>query len=192
VIEAQLVSPAINPDRAWNGLLGESGQVRGWVFLLLIGLSLGGCVAVHWEDAHGVVQHGGAIRYSMINSPHAHVLLVQSIGLDVRVGSHDPGLSIGYRKVITVQPHRSEESTGNEDGMFCVTDAAPSESGLFVKRVIGAELGFSLISNGLMIGYEHTAVVVGPSVSESVTTKIDFAENDLHATRYSSEPGGYK
>ncbi len=149
-------------------------------------------MAVHWKDAHGVVQHGGAIRYSVLNSPHAHVLLVQSFGLDVRVGSYDPGLSLGYRKFIAVQPHRSEDSTGNEDGVFWVTDAATSESGLFVKRVIGAELGFSLISNGLTIGYEHTAVVVGPTVRESVTTKIDFAENDLRVTRYSSEPGGYK
>lgn len=167
-------------------------RVRGWVSLLLVGLSLGGCVAVHWKDAHGVVQHGGAIRYSVLNSPHAHVLLVQSFGLDVRVGSYDPGLSLGYRKFIAVQSHRSEDSTGNEDGVFWVTDAATSESGLFVKRVIGAELGFSLISNGLTIGYEHTAVVVGPTVRESVTTKIDFAENDLRVTRYSSEPGGYK
>ncbi len=149
-------------------------------------------MAVHWKDGNGVMQHGGAIRYSVFNSPHAHVLLIQSFGLDVRVGSHDPGLSLGYRKSVAVQPHRSEDSTGKEAGVFWVTDAATSESGLFVKRVIGAELGFSLISNGLTIGYEHTAVVVGPSVREAVTTKIDFVENDLCATRYSSEPGGYK
>lgn len=167
-------------------------RMRGWVSLLMVVLSLGGCVAVHWKDAHGVVQHGGAIRYSVINSPQAHVLLIQSLGLDVRMGLYDPGLSFGYRKFIAVQPYRSEESAGNEDGMFWVTDAAPSESGLFVKRVIGTELGFSLISNGLMIGYEHTAILVGPSVSESVTTKIDFTEDNLRATRYSSEPGGYK
>lgn len=167
-------------------------RVRGWAYLLVVGLIFGGCVAVHWKDAHGVVQHAGAIRYSVINSPQAHVLLVQSLGLDVRMGSYDPGLSLGYRKFIAVQPHRSEESAGNEDGMFWVTDAASGESGLFVKRMIGAELGFSVMSNGLTIGYEHTAVVVGPSGSESVTTKIDFAEDNLRATRYSSEPGGYK
>lgn len=164
--------------------------MRGWVLLLLVVLSLQGCVAVHWQDAKGIVQHGGAIRYSMIDSLSAHVLMVQSLGLDLRFGSYDPGVSLGYRKYIAVHCHRSDNPSSSEDGMFWVADAASNESGLFFKKVVGAELGFGLLSNGLTVGYERTTVVVGPSVGESVTTKIDFWEDNLPATRYSSKPGG--
>lgn len=185
-----LVPLGISPICTYNGVPGEFLRMRSLVSLLLAGVSLGGCVAVHWQDAQGIVQHSGAIRYSMIDSPSAHVLLVRSLGLDLRFGSYDPGFSLGYRKYIAVHAPRSDSSRNSEDGALWVTDAASSESGLFFKKVVGAELGFSLISNGLTVGFERTTVVVGPSASESVTTKIDFSEDNLSATRYSSKPGG--
>lgn len=185
VIDGPLVTSASHSDFARSACLSSA---RGWIFLLLASVTLGGCVAVHWQDAHGDARHVGAIRYAVIDNDAAHILVIQSLGLDLRLGAFDPGVSFGYRKYIEVQ--QSRQSAVNEDGVFWIRYSSSNESGLFYRKTLGGELGFSLVSNGLMVGYERTTVVVGPSVGESVTTKIDFSEDNLPATRYSSKPGG--
>ncbi|NOU08495.1 MAG: hypothetical protein HOO98_00535 [Nitrospira sp.] len=75
-------------------------------------------------------------------------------------------------------------------GYFWVKESATDETGLYLKKIVGTDLGFNVISNGLTIGYDRTTVIVGPTPTESVITKIDFAEDDLRATQYTSQHGG--
>lgn len=151
---------------------------------LLLSVSLSGCIAVHWRDANGTVQHRGALHYSVIHTDSAHIFVQETIGLDLRLAFYDPGFSLGYRKYIAVRPKPAGIPAGEESGYFSVEDPVSEHAGLYFKKVYGTDLGFNLISNGLTLGYDRITVIVGPKRQESVTSHIDFSEDDLHATRY--------
>lgn len=151
---------------------------------LLLSVLLSGCMSVHWRDNNGVVQHRGALRYSVIHTDSAHIFVQETIGLDLRLAFYDPGISLGYRKYIAVRPKPAGIPAGEVIGYFSVEDPVSEHAGLYFKKVYGTDLGFNLISNGLTLGYDRITVIVGPKANESVTTKIDFSEDDLPATRY--------
>lgn len=152
--------------------------------------SLSGCIAVHWRDQTGAIQHGGILHFSIVDTESARVFLTESIGLDLRLASNDPGLSLGYRKYIAVHPKPAGVPVNAQGGYFWVKESTSDETGLYLKKIVGTDLGFNVISNGLTIGYDRTTVIVGPTPTESVITKIDFAEDDLRATHYTSQHGG--
>lgn len=157
---------------------------------ILLVFSLSGCIAVHWRDQTGGIQHGGVLHYSVVDTESARVFLTESIGLDLRLASNDPGLSLGYRKYISVHPKPAGLPANEQGGYFWVKESASDETGLYLKKIVGTDLGFNVISNGLTIGYDRATVIVGPTPTESVITKIDFIEDDLRATQYTSQHGG--
>lgn len=145
---------------------------------------------MHWRDQTGGIQHGGVLHYSVVDTESARVFLTESIGLDLRIASHDPGISLGYRKYIAVHPKPADLPVNVQDGYFWVKESTSDETGLYLKKIVGADLGFTVIATGIRIGYDRTTVIVGPTPTESVITKIDFAEDDLRATHYTSQHGG--
>ena len=151
---------------------------------LLLSVLLSGCISVHWRDANGTIQHRGALHYSVMHTDSAEIFVQETIGLDLRLAFYDPGVSLGYRKYIAVRPKPAGIPAGEESGYFSVEDPVSEHAGLYFKKVYGTDLGFNLISNGLTLGYDRITVIVGPNAQESVTTKIDFSEDDLYATRY--------
>lgn len=157
---------------------------------ILLICSLSGCIAVHWRSQAGVVQHGGILRYSIVDTESARVFLTESIGLDLRLVSHDLGLSLGYRKYITVHSKPAGFPVQVQDGYCWIKESTADETGLYLRKILGADLGFTVMANGLTIGYSRASMIVGPTATESVITHIDFAEDDLHATQYTSHHGG--
>lgn len=147
-------------------------------------LSLTGCIAIHWRDGDGTIQHRGALHYSVIDTDSARIFVLKTIGLDLRLSSYDPGISLGYRKYIAVQPKPKGFPVSEESGYFGVKDSVTDHAGLYFKKVYGTDSGFNLISYGLTVGYDRIIMIVGPKVDESVTTKIDFSEDDLSRTRF--------
>ena len=75
-------------------------------------------------------------------------------------------------------------------GYLWVEDSVTDHAGLYFKKVYGTDLGFNLISNGLTLGYDRITVIVGPKPDESVTSKIEFSEDDLPVTRFHQNKGG--
>lgn len=166
--------------------------MRPWGLIhCVVALSLAGCVAVHWEDEHGVLQHRGLLRYSMIHTPSARLFVQETFGLDLRFVSRDPGVSLGYRKYVAAQPQPSGSSAVDETGYFWAEDPVSNHAGLFFKKAYGGDVGPSLISNGLTLGYDRITLIVGPKAGESVITRIEFSEDALSATRYVSQQGGW-
>lgn len=136
-----------------------------------------------------MIQHHGALRYSVINTESARILVQESFGLDLRLASYDPGMSIGYRKYIAVQPRPAGLPLGQEGGYFWIEDPVSNNAGLYFKKLYGTELGFNRISNGLALGYERITIIVGPKSTEAISAQIDFTEDELATTRYLSQPG---
>lgn len=153
-------------------------------------LSLTGCIAVHWRDGNGIIQHRGALHYSLIDTDSARIFVQSTVGFDIRLSSYDPGISLGYRKYIAVQPKPKGFPISEESGYFWVGDAVTDRAGLYFKKVYGAELGFNMISNGLTVGYGRMTVIVGPNANESVTSKIEFSADNLSDTRFHQDKGG--
>lgn len=165
-------------------------QIINGLAVTLLFLALNGCIALHWRGQDGSVQHSGALHYSIIDTDSARVFVTESFGLDLRLALNDPGLSLGYRKYISVQPKPNDIPRSEQDGYFWIKESTSDDGGLYLRKVIGTDLGFNTISNGLTIGYDRTTIVVGPPLNKSVTTKIDFSENDLKSTHYLLQPGG--
>lgn len=99
---------------------------------------------------------------------------------------------MGYRKYIAAQPRPSGVPVTTTGGYFWVEDQVSDQASLLFKKVWGAELGFSLLANGLNLGGATTTVIMGPKAGESVTSKIHFDEDDLHATVLQQRRGGQR
>lgn len=97
---------------------------------------------------------------------------------------------MGYRKYISVQPKPNGIPRSEQDGYLWIKETSSDDAGLYLRKVVGTDLGFNTISSGLTVGYDRTTIVVGPTLNESVTTKIDFSEDNLNNTRYLIQPGG--
>lgn len=174
----------------WSAMAYYTLRASRLISILLLVFFSGGCIAVHWRDQTGAIRHGGAFHYSIVNTESARVFLTESIGLDLRIAPNDPGLSFGYRKYITVHPKPAGLPANVQRGYFWVKESTSDEAGLYLKKIVGTDLGFNVISNGLTIGYDRTTTIVGPMPTESTITKIDFTEDDLRATQYTSQHGG--
>jgi hypothetical protein len=159
------------------------------LILILAMLSLSGCIAVHWKDQAGNIQHSGTFRYSIIETNSAQIFLTESLGLDLRLVPYDPGLSVGYRKYVSVRQKPSRPPQDGQKGYFWIKEPKSEVEGLYLKKVVGTDFGFNLPSNGFTIGYDRTIVIVGPTPIKSVITKVDFTEDSLYATHYYSQQG---
>lgn len=152
------------------------------VLTAVLCMSLTSCVSLEWKDGHGNIRHWGVLRYSFIDTDTARIFVQEAMGINLRLTSVDPGVSLGYRKYIAAQPRPPGVSVMTTGGYFWVEDQVSGQASLFFKKMWGAELGFSLLSNGLSLGRDTTTLIVGPKAGESVTSKIYFYEGDLHAT----------
>jgi hypothetical protein len=180
-------NPQANGTTCYRDASHSSATIRS--ILILAVLSLSGCVAVHWRDQAGNIQHSGALRYSIIETDSARIFLTESLGLDLRLAPYDPGLSVGYRKYLSVHPKPAGLPQDEQEGYFWIKESKPDVQGLYLLKVVGTDLGFNLLCNGFTIGYDRTTIIVGPTPTESVMTKIDFAEDNLYATHYYFQPG---
>lgn len=176
-----------------DSMAGNQTKTPAPIFLasLSIPLLLTGCIAIHWRDGAGKIQHRGALHYSIMNTPTAQIFVQETVGLDLRLASYDPGMSLGYRKYIAVQPKPDGLDVAEHEGYFRAEDPVTDHAGLYFKKVYGSDLGFNSISNGLTLGYDRITLIVGPKTNESVTSKIEFSEDDLPATLYLYQQGGF-
>ncbi len=153
--------------------------------MVLLLMSLGGCLSVQWEDKDGVVHSLGLLHYSVVDTESAQVFVHQTLGLDLRLTSFDGGITLGYRKYIAVQPCAEKGCVQkSSQGFFRAEDQVTKGAGLFLRKSLGTELGLNPTSNGLRLGLYKQTLIVGPTFGESNITKIDFYENAPDATTF--------
>lgn len=147
-----------------------------------------GCVSVQWRDGSGNLRSAGFIHQSSIDTGQAMVQVYRSAGLNVRLTSFDGGLTLGYRKQVSVHPCDTAGCIpGTQTAMFWTVDRGPQTEGLFNRQMFGAEIGIDPLQNGIRLGYNRQSIVFGPRTNQSFIAKIEFSESELSKTIYLEE-----
>lgn len=152
-------------------------------------LYLSGC-SIHWQDRQGFIQHRGLLWYQTTVTDRIRFFELQTVGFQLRLQPDDPGVSLGYRKLITLSaPPEPANAPGSEQGLL-VSRQPDSKAALQLTKQIGLEAGGGRLGQRFSLGYDRTVMIEGPKPGESSITKIDFREQQPLATSVFQMRGG--
>lgn len=142
---------------------------------------------MQWEGREGTLKNRGVLSYELIETKTAQVFVLENFGFHLRVDSIDPGFTVGYRKYIAVKPKPQNLPESNSGGYWSVEEDVSKNGGLFFRKDIGLNLGFSRLTEGFSLGYDRKVMIKGPKAGDSQIGRIEFSEKDVHATVFEQE-----
>lgn len=148
-------------------------------FLLVYLLLTAGC-SFHWKNSQGDFQHSGFVYYKQTQTARAQTFELQTFGLQFRFFPEDSGLSLGYRKYISLKPPL--ENQVDKDivarGVFMTTETISKNAAMLFRKQLGLEFGSGLLINGMTLGYDKSLIIGDSPNQVSMIKKIDFYENE--------------